>query len=355
MRFVFNRKLNIANRILFLFMIFLLTTSIFSEGSSWSSFSKESEHMEREFNYRWGLEAINALSPGEVGEENSEEIVVAVIDSGIDTSVLPLKGKMWVNQDEIPGDNIDNDGNGYVDDVNGWDFWDEDPSSKVGSEINYHGTFIGGIIAASRDSSTGIGGVAPNVKLMDLRVLDSKGQFYSKDWSKLFRAIDYAVSNGARIINLSIYSTLSPPQYVMKEIQSATSNEVLVVGIPRNGQRGVKYFCEGEEMLVVGAMNKDEIPRNYSNSDFRIDLVAPGEEVLSLVPGGKTDRKSGASFAAAHVTGGAGLIMSIHPEISVQELKDLLKKSAKDLQGEGYDPKTGYGLLDIKKALSLLN
>jgi len=101
-----------------------------------------------------------------------------VIDSGVDTSVPQLAGKIWTNADEIPENGIDDDANGYIDDVHGWDFRDDDPSSLVGSEIHCHGTFVAGIIGAlpARHKATS---VAPGVQIMDVRFLDSKNLFYS--------------------------------------------------------------------------------------------------------------------------------------------------------------------------------
>ncbi|NOX44584.1 MAG: S8 family serine peptidase, partial [Caldiserica bacterium] len=182
---------------------------------------------------RWGLRAVNAPQAWEI-TRGSDEIVIAVIDAGIDRSLPYLADRMWRNPGEIPGNGIDDDGNGYVDDVYGWDFRDGDPDSLTGTPLNWHGTFVAGLIAAAVDAATGIGGVAPRVKLMDLRFLDSRGLFYRGDWRKFAEAIEYAVANGARVINISIYSRVTPPSYVRRAIQRAVHSGVVVVTIAGN-------------------------------------------------------------------------------------------------------------------------
>ncbi|MBS3789012.1 S8 family serine peptidase [Candidatus Bipolaricaulota bacterium] len=336
-----------------LFSIIVITQATVIYGEEQVTFERSTEPLSHNPQLRWGLAAINAHKAWQK-TRGSQEIVVAVIDSGIDHSIAPLKDKIWVNEEEIPGDDVDNDNNGYTDDVTGWDFWDEDSSSLSGSPINYHGTFVAGIIAGSLDNSTGAGGVAPGVRLMDLRVLDNRGQLYTKDWSKLVKAIDYAVDNGADVINLSIYSTQIPPDFVHQAIRRAVNEEVLVVGIPGNGGEEVRYFGQWEEVLTVGAVDKDGTPWNYSNHGSSVDLVGPGVDVLSLTSKGEMERRSGTSFAAAHVTGAAALVLSVEPELFVDRMREVLRDSARDLFEPGYDSKTGYGLVDVEKALSLV-
>src|SRR6056297_986403 len=179
---------------------------------------------------RWGLNAIKAKEAWQV-TRGSHEVVVAVIDSGIDKSLSDLRTHLWNNEDEVPDDGIDNDHNGYVDDVYGWDFREKDSLRASSSSLYYHGTFVAGLITSNYNKITGAGGVAPNVSIMDLRFLDSGGRFYTSDWQKLARAIEYAVENGADIINLSIYASITPPNMVHKAIKRAESEGVFIVGI----------------------------------------------------------------------------------------------------------------------------
>ncbi|MBS3792688.1 S8 family serine peptidase [Candidatus Bipolaricaulota bacterium] len=342
-----------ATTALLLLMALLIGVTLPVSGDDWTFFQQEENTTRTNFLSRWGLRAIRAPAAWKISR-GSEEVVVAVIDSGVDSSLPQIEKNMWINEDEIPQDGLDNDDNGYVDDVHGWDFWDEDTCSAKGSSINYHGTFVAGIIAARPDETTGTAGVAPGISLMDLRVLDDRGQLYTTDWSKLVDAINYAVHNGADIINLSIYSTLTPPDFVHHAIKQAVNKGVLVIGIPGNGGEEVRYFGQWEEVLTVGAVDKDGTPWNYSNHGSSVDLVGPGVDVLSLTSNGEMERRSGTSFAAAHVAGAAALVLSVEPELSVDRLREVLRDSARDLFEPGYDSKTGYGLVNVEKALSLV-
>lgn len=299
---------------------------------------------------RWGLEEVHAKDAWEI-TQGSDEVVVAVIDSGIDRSIPALKNRMWKNSDEIPGDGIDNDGNGYVDDVHGWDFRERDQLEEPGGSRHYHGTFVGGLVSSTYDNKTGSGGVAPNVSIMDLRFLDNAGRFYTSDWDKLADAIDYATENGADIINISIYASVKPSGVVHDALKRAESNGVLVVGIAGNNGEKIGYFGRWEEVFTVGSINESGKVSGFSNYGPEVELVAPGSEVLSFRPGGNLSTGSGTSFAAPHVTGTAALILSKRPEISLSELKRALRESARDIGKSGFDEYAGHGVIDASKSL----
>ncbi len=302
---------------------------------------------------RWGLSAVHAPQAWQL-TQGSDDIVVAVIDSGIDRTIPVLADRMWRNPDEVPGNGIDDDGNGYVDDVYGWDFRDDDPDSLSGTPIHGHGTFVAGLIAAAFDAATGAGGVAPRVRLMDLRFLDSRALFYARDWRKLAAAIDYAVDNGARVINLSVYAKLTPPAYVRDALRRAVAHGVLVVGIAGNdGTDRVGYFGKWPEVLAVGAVDRNGRPARFSNRGPEVDLAGPGVQVVSFSPGGELVAGSGTSFAAPHVAGTAALLLSLHPDLSLEELVELLTGTAEDLDAPGPDPATGAGLVDAGAAVQV--
>ena len=147
----------------------------------------------------WSVERVGAPAAWNL-TTGSSEVVVAVIDSGIDTAAPDLAGALWTNEDEIAANGIDDDGNGYIDDINGWDFRENDASSLYGTTIHWHGTFVAGLIAARPDSNEATG-VAPDIRIMDLRFLDSRNQFYGRDWEmfakrRLASAIAWSRSAG---------------------------------------------------------------------------------------------------------------------------------------------------------------
>lgn len=127
----------------------------------------------------WGISKIEAPMVWHT-THGADAIVVAVIDSGVDSGIPELARSMWVNEDEIPNNGVDDDRNGYIDDVHGWDLRDNDNDSLRGTSRHWHGTFVASIIAAWPGENA-IVGVAPGVKIMDIRFLDSKNLFYGRD------------------------------------------------------------------------------------------------------------------------------------------------------------------------------
>ncbi len=316
------------------------------------------EHLEGEGLYtvhqqpvNWGIPLIKAPEAWEK-THGTDDVIVAVIDSGIDYSIPELARSMWTNKGEIPDNGIDDDGNGYIDDIHGWDFRDNDNSSLVGSKLHWHGTFVASIIAAWPDDK-GIVGVAPGIKLMDLRFLDSRNLFYSSDWKKFAAAIDYAVDNGADIINMSIYANGKPPSYFEQAIQRATAHGVIIVGIAGNdGKPQVSYPARYPPVLAVSAIDRNERLASFSNYGPEVTITAPGAKITALFPGGIAGTASGTSFAAPHVCGVLALILSAHPGMTGAQAVSLLETSAIDLNPPGRDYYFGYGLTNAAAGVS---
>jgi len=301
----------------------------------------------------WGLVRIAAPDAWGISH-GRENVIVAVIDSGIDHSddVPQLAESMWINPGEIPRNGVDDDRNGYVDDVNGWDFRDGDNSSLTGTSLHWHGTFVAGIIAA-QPGDVPIAGVAPGVRIMDVRFLDSKNQFMTSDWKTFAEAIDYAVANGAQIINLSVYANGRPPAYFEQALNRAVSHGVIVVGISGNtGQVGVQYPGKYDSVYATAATTENDLLAGFSTRGAEVALCAPGDNVTSFIPGGGTSTRSGTSFAAPHVSGVLALILSAYPGLSPTQAFDVLTRALIDLGPRGFDTSFGEGLIDAYEALS---
>ncbi len=299
----------------------------------------------------WGLQRIFAPEAWWI-EHGDPNVVVAVIDSGIDTSIPQLQESLWINDDEIPGNGIDDDHNGYVDDVNGWDFRDDDNSSLVGTPIHWHGTFSAGIIAA-RPGETPIVGIAPGVRIMDVRFLNSDNQFLSSDWRTFADAIEYAVDNGAKIINMSVFAHGRPPSYFEDALRRAATRGVLIIGITGNtGEAGVQYPGKYDSVYAVSATTQDDLAAGFSSYGPEVFVCAPGEWIVSFVPGGGTSTRSGTSFAAPHVAGALALVLSSHPGISPNRAIEILRRSTIDLGAHGFDERFGHGLINVYDAVS---
>ncbi|MHA1941444.1 MAG: S8 family serine peptidase [Candidatus Hodarchaeales archaeon] len=304
--------------------------------------------------YYWNIEEVGIPEAWQY-TKGSPEIIVAVIDSGIDFSHPDLVNSSWINQGERPNNGWDDDNNGYIDDIVGWDFREGDynPSPPLPpSEGSKHGTFIAGLIAAANDNDLFVG-IAPNVRIMDLRFLTSDLQFYANDWPKLVRAIDYAIDNGAHIINLSLQANGIPPEEVYNAIKRAYDANISIVGVTGNSENFVTFPGNYSEVIAVSATDNLRNIAEFSAYGFQNEICAPGQEVYSIT-GYKTTivTGNGTSFAAPLVSGAIALMLSLNSSLTVAEIREILHTTCIDLGTEGKDPFYGYGLLNIPAALS---
>jgi len=297
----------------------------------------------------------------------SREITVAILDSGIDFSHPELADAEWINEDEIANNSIDDDSNGYIDDTHGWDFISDDntPGPEELDPVMWHGTFCAGVVAAARNDDFTVG-VAPNVTVMDVRILS----FYdtiSCGYSGFGDAIKYAVDNGADVISISIqYMTNSTLYY--DDVLYAIENNVPIVSITGNTHQptgGIEFqsFPGGlDEIISVGATNPSKDKADYSNYGEWTEIVAPvGDEVgptrmYSTMPYDVYDSyvgwSWGTSFACPQVAGVIALMRTLNHSISVAEIRDILHTTAVDLGDPGKDIYFGYGLLNATAAVA---
>ena len=299
----------------------------------------------------WGILRISAPDAWTI-THGRNDVVVAVIDTGIDTSIPQLEEALWVNPGEIPRNGIDDDGNGYTDDIHGWDFRDGDNSSLIGTDLHWHGTFVAGIIVA-QPGDVPIVGVAPGVRIIDIRFLDSNNQFSSRDWNLFGEAIDYAVDNGADIINMSVFANARPPASLENTIRRAVQSGVVIIGIAGNtGEISVLYPGKYNDVYAVSATTENDLLASFSTRGPEVAFCAPGEGITSFLPGGQTATRSGTSFAAPHVTGTLALILSALPSLSPAQAVDILVGSLIDLGTRGFDSSFGQGLIDAFEAVN---
>ncbi len=286
---------------------------------------------------QWGLDLVKAPEVWNQGFQG-DGIVVAVIDSGVDYTHPELTGQMWINSDEIPNNNIDDDGNGYVDDVQGWDFVDndKDPIDEEG-----HGTHIAGTIAAKRDG-IGTTGIAPNAKIMSLRVLNDEGVGQVSDG---IEAIRYAVDNGADVINLSsgdrnvVIGELGAIRY------AAERGVVFVSAAGNDGLSSPDYPARlaNQQGIAVGSVERNGKFSSFSNEAGNQPLnyvVAPGGDgiredagdIYAPVPpsikGNLYSFFAGTSMASPHVAGVVALIKQANPNLSVEAIENIIIETA---------------------------
>lgn len=280
-----------------------------------------------------------------------EGAVVAIVDSGVDLSHPDLAHAAWVNPgedcDSETGNGIDDDGNGYVDDCSGWDFGDNDRQMFDGSN-NAHGTHVAGIVAARSGNGQGVAGIAPNAKIMDLKVSDRWGAIPS---SSIAMAIRYAVDNGADVVNLSLGSEPGAPLASAAEMAAAVDyarvNGVLLVvaagnnGISLDNAAVYPASLDTSNMLVVGATDPTDRRTTFSNYGSVVDLFAPGLYILSTTPNGQLAFQSGTSQASPTVAGAAALVVQSLGTSDPSAVIDRLTASADSfphLHGQAANP-----------------
>lgn len=331
------------------------------------------------FSQQWYLDSINASEAWDTST-GSKQVVVAVLDTGIDIDHPDLARNIWVNDDEIGNDGIDNDNNGYVDDVNGYDFVDDDPSvfpNNIGSyDINAvtHGTVISGIIGAVGNNGEGIAGINWKVKLMSVRILDNLGV---GDSNLATLGVEYAVENGADVINLS-FTGFDYDNRLADALKLAYDNGVVVVAAIGNSEDGgidtditpIYPACYGEStqqdwILGVGATNQNDEKTTFSNyGSTCVDISAPGENIFSTVyqdddwdefiDGFYQDGWSGTSMAVPMVVGASALLRGAYSSLTPDDIKKILRLSADPIVSEGGAVgKVGAGRLNIESAMEL--
>jgi len=333
------------------------------------------------YSNQWYLAKIKADSAWDK-ISSAPDIVIAVIDSGIEVGHPDLKDNIWRNTGEIPGNGLDDDHNGFIDDVGGWDFVNNvnNPSPKFLSGWTEsgvsHGTMVAGIIAASGNNNEGIAGLAWRAKIMPLKALNDRGEGRISD---VVRAIDYAASNGADIINLSFVS-FNYSEALQEAIRRAHKAGAIIVAAAGNEQSvGAGYNIDktpiypacyegawGENM-VIGVAATDALDQKAKFSSYGsrcVDLSAPGISFFSTVtPGsvaGDPNRIydgywSGTSMAAPLVSATLALIEQANPELSAREVVNILFAATDNISklNPDYPGQLGNGRLNVNRAVEL--
>lgn len=355
--------------------LFLIITFLFPLKTSARLLPDDSFYLRQ-----WYLAKVKADEAWEI-VSGAPDITVAVIDAGVDIDHPDLKGNIWINEDEIPGNSIDDDGNGFIDDVHGWDFVNDsfDPSPKFESDWTEagvsHGTMIAGIIGASGNNNQGITGLAWRTNIMPLRVLNDRGEGRV---SAVVRALDYAVKNGADIINLS-FVTYNYNDSLAAAIKRAYDAGVIVVAAAGNDQAAgdgrntaknpIYPACmDGSrwQNMVVGVAATDALDQKTSFSGYGedcIDITAPGISFFSTItPGSNPEAEnpyydgywSGTSMATAVVSGVMALTAQANPNLSRANVVGLVLGSADPitLLNPDYPGQLGFGRVNAVTAVT---
>lgn len=301
------------------------------------------------FSAQWGLPFMHVPQAWDISR-GSTPITVAVIDTGVDMTATDLVDNLWTNTGEIPDNNIDDDGNGYVDDVHGYDFAysDSDPSDDYG-----HGTACSTIIASTQDNNFGMTGVAPMSRVMCLKAALTSGYFYD---SATVPAYLYAVNNGARIFSCSFYAD-GVSQAEHDAIRYAVSKGVLPIVAAANENSVIpQYPGAYDEVIGVAAVRQvgDSVEKaSFSNFGSWVDVSAPGVGIEVLWNGSYV-AGNGTSFACPNVAGIAALLWSTKPTATAYEIKAAIEDSATTMTEAPFGEISNYGFVNAEAALSAL-
>jgi len=335
------------------------------------------------YSNQWYLERIRAPQAWDEIRDSSN-IIIAVIDSGIEIDHPDLSDNIWQNDDEIANNGVDDDRNGFIDDVRGWDFISNipDPSPKFEEGFTeagiLHGTIVAGIVGASGNNGLGVTGITWRTNIMPLRVLNDRGEGKT---SEVIRAIDYAIANGANIINFSFVG-FGYSRAMHESIKRAYDVGIVVVAAAGNEEgEGEGYSLDkipmypachdgdNGENMVIGVAATDTIDQKVAFSSYGfqcVDIAAPGVSVYStavyaptkIYEGKPFDKYyngywSGTSMAAPMVSGAVALIESVNPKIDRDQVIDILLSSADNIGrlNPNFLGQLGSGRLNIELAV----
>lgn len=272
--------------------------------------------------YQWNLPAIETNRGWNISK-GSEEVVIAVVDTGVDLGHTDLAGQL------VSGYNVIKP--------------DSDPSDDVG-----HGTHVAGIIGALVNNGEGVAGMSWYNKIMPVKALDASG---SGTTYAVAEGIIWATDRGAKVINMSL-GNYADSQFLHDAVKYAYDRDVLLVAASGNDNtERPGYPAAYPEVLAVGATNQDMSRAEYSNYGDYIDVTAPGTNIASTFPGNQYAALSGTSMASPHVAAMAGLIRSLNPDLTNREVMDLMISQAVDLGEKGKDKYYGNGRIDVFRSL----
>jgi len=280
----------------------------------------------------------------------SPNTVVAVIDTGVDIRHPDLAANIWTNPGEVAGNGVDDDNNGYVDDVHGWDFFENNNSVFDGAS-DMHGTHVAGTIAGRGNNNVGVAGISWRAKVMPVKFLGPNGGLVSD----AVEALDYAVANGARVSNNS-WGGSGVSLALQQAIQQAGAAGHLFVAAAGNAGSDIDVsptypaaYPEANIVSVAAGDHNDRLATFSNYGSQGVDLAAPGVSIMSTLPGNTYGELSGTSMATPHVTGAVSLLLARQPRLTTSAMKRRLLDSA-DTKAAFTETVSG-GRLNVRAAL----
>ena len=300
------------------------------------------------------FDRVNAAAAWDEVKGEQGDVVIAVVDGGIDLAHEDLQANIWINEDEIPGNGIDDDNNGFIDDVNGWNF-DTDNNNPSLIDGN-HGTHVAGIAAAVTNNGKGISSLSWNCRVMTLKMA-VLGK--SRGVGMGFTSIVYAVNNGADIISCSWGNHSTPSQYEQEVIDFALANGVLIVAAAGNYNNDIDskefYPASYRGVLSVGASgSSNDSKPEFSNYGKNVDVFTPGVDILSSIPNDQYDIISGTSMATPLTAALAALVKTQHPDWGPLQVREQIRITCDNIENAnpGFEGKMGSGRINAFRAVT---
>ncbi len=347
-------------------------------GAGMEACPPESTPNDGTFNRQWGLKNDGSFTLGTVVAGNdikavdawnittgNPSVIVCILDSGCKLDHPEVVGRIWQNTKEIANNGLDDDGNGKIDDSQGWDFANSDNNP---SDDHGHGSNVTGIVGATGNNTIGVAGMDWQCKLMIIKGLNSGNSGFYSWWES---GIYYAVDNGAKVINMSLVGA-SNSASLEAAVNYAWNKGVIVVACMGNENDGAPHFPAGfSNLIAVGSVNPDGkrtepffwSSTSGSNYGSNIDVCAPGNYIYGLAFNSNTSYGTywgGTSQATPHAAGLASLMLAKNKTLTPFQIKDFMQKGCDDQTGDatqdikGYDNYYGWGRINAKKTLDLV-
>ena len=300
------------------------------------------------YSSQWGLSNINAPAAWNYFSTGSN-VVVAIVDDAVERTHADLSPNLWVNTGEIAGNNIDDDNNGYIDDINGYDVASNDNNPNPPSSSFDHGTHVAGIVSARSNNGVGVASIGFSCKLMCVKSTSTVGQVTNG-----YDGILYAAVSGADIINMS-WGGPGTSTTAQNIVNYAAGEGCILIAAAGNDDVNTQFYPAAYNNVVsVAATTSTNTKASFSNYGSWIDVSAPGNNIYSTTVGNSYGNKSGTSMASPMVAGLAGLMKSLNPTMPNADLINCLLTTAVniDAQNPTFIGELGSGRIDAAAAMA---
>ncbi|MHC4627401.1 MAG: S8 family serine peptidase, partial [Planctomycetota bacterium] len=273
----------------------------------------------------------------------SRDIVVAVLDTGVDVNHPDLRDNIWINEGEIPNNDIDDDNNGFVDDIYGWNFGDDSNDvipDDSWSSVAGHGTQVSGVIAAAGNNGIGVCGVNWQTSIMALRLSNEMTT------AEVAAGLDYATANGAHVVNMSFGGYDSGPegdQAIKTAIDNAYAQGILLVASAGNNDTAEPHYPAAYyNVMAVSSTNGEDIKTGHSSFGHWVDIAAPGTDIVTTDLDDEYIATAGTSFSGPYVAAVGALVLAHEPNLTHVEVRAILENTTDPVYYGDLDPDLGY-------------